>query len=40
MMKEPVASSAALVPSVKDSWPSLDLSSISLATDGVLKIIR
>ena len=37
MMRESVGSSAALMWSTKGSWPSLDLSSISLATDGVLK---
>ena len=37
MVREPVESSDALMLSIKGSRPSLDLSSISLATDGVLK---
>ena len=37
MVRESVEFSAALMLAVEGSWPSLDLSSISLATDGVLK---
>lgn len=37
MVRESLEFSAALMLAVKGSWPSLDLSSISLATDGVLK---
>ena len=37
MVRESVEFSAALMLAVEGSWPSLDLSSVSLATDGVLK---
>lgn len=40
MVREPVESSDALMLSIKGSRPSLGLSSISLATDGVLKKTR
>lgn len=40
MVREPAGSFAALMLSVKGSWPSLDLSSVPLATGGILKRTR